>query len=228
MAFIELKGICKEYQSDQIVTNALEDVNLMIEKGSFISIIGASGSGKTTLLNMIGCMDKPTRGQYILDGRKIDNLSESELSKIRGKRIAFVFQNFALIEDNTVYENVELPLLKRGILRSDRRQKVQAALTSVGISDLSRKRPAHISGGQKQRTAIARAIACGAEIILADEPTGALDSTTAKEIMNLLADLNRDGTTIIVITHDMDVAKYAQRIIEIKDGRIKNDGEENN
>lgn len=228
MAFIELKGICKEYRSDQIVTNALEDVDLMIEKGSFVSIIGASGSGKTTLLNMIGCMDKPTRGQYILDGRKLDNLSESELSKIRGKRIAFVFQNFALIEDNTVYENVELPLLKRGMSRSDRRKKVQEALTSVGISDLSRKRPTHISGGQKQRTAIARAIACGAEIILADEPTGALDSITAKEIMNLLADLNRDGTTIIVITHDMDVAKYAQRIIEIKDGRIKNDDEENN
>ena len=122
MAFIELKGICKEYRSDQIVTNALEDVDLMIEKGSFVSIIGASGSGKTTLLNMIGCMDKPTRGQYILDGRKLDNLSESELSKIRGKRIAFVFQNFALIEDNTVYENVELPLLKRGMSRSDRRK----------------------------------------------------------------------------------------------------------
>lgn len=223
MALIELKGICKEYQSDQIVTTALQHIDLMINQGSFVSIIGSSGSGKTTLLNMIGCMDKPTRGQYFLEGLELDKFSESELSKIRGKRIAFVFQNFALMEDSTVYDNVELPLLKRGISKSHRRQKVREALMSVGIADLAQKRPIHISGGQKQRTAIARAIACGADIILADEPTGALDSKTAKEIMNLLTDLNRHGTTVIVITHDMTVAQYAQRIIEIKDGRIVND-----
>ena len=155
-----------------------------------------------------------------MDGKPLEALSEDRLSHIRGSQIAFVFQNFALLDNDTVFTNVELPLLKRGLSRSERKQRVDTALATVGISELAKKKTTHISGGQKQRTAIARAIACGADIILADEPTGALDSKTAEEIMKLLRKMNDNGRTIIVITHDMKVAGYAHKIIEIKDGRI--------
>ena len=220
MGIIKLDNISKEYRSDSIVTQALSGISLEVEKGDFIAIIGASGSGKTTLLNIIGCMDKPTGGQYLLDGKPLEALSENQLSHIRGKQIAFVFQNFALLDNDTVFQNVELPLLKRGLSRAERKKRVDTALAAVGISELAKKKTTHISGGQKQRTAIARAIACGADIILADEPTGALDSKTAEEIMKLLRKMNDNGRTIIVITHDMKVAGYAHKIIEIKDGRI--------
>ena len=220
MGIIKLDNISKEYKSDSIVTQALSGISFEVEKGDFIAIIGASGSGKTTLLNIMGCMDKPTSGQYLLDGKPLEALSEDQLSHIRGRRIAFVFQNFALLDNDTVFANVELPLLKRGLSRAERKQRVDTALAAVGISELARKKTTHISGGQKQRTAIARAIACGADIILADEPTGALDSKTAEEVMKLLRKMNDDGRTLIVITHDMKVAGYAHKIIEIKDGRI--------
>ena len=223
MGLIELKNIYKEYTTDQIITPALTDIHLVIEKGDFVSIIGASGSGKTTLLNIIGCMDLPTKGEYCFAGKNISSMTEHDLAKIRGKQISFIFQNFALIENMTVYENVEIPLLKQGLKKAERDQKISSALKAVGIDSLSKKRPAHISGGQKQRVAIARAIACGADVILADEPTGALDSKTAKEIMQLLTKLNETGTTVIVITHDMNVAAYAHRILESKDGRIEHD-----
>lgn len=223
MAVIELKHITKEYRSDAIVTPALTDIDLSIEKSEFVAIMGASGSGKTTLLNIIGCMDIPTTGTYMFDGTDLSLSNEAQLSSIRGKRIAFVFQHFALIDDYTVFENVEVPLMKQSYTKAERKKKVAAALKTVGIFELARKKPIHISGGQKQRVAIARAIACGADIILADEPTGALDSKTGKEIMQLFSELNAIGKTIILITHDRQIASYANRLITIQDGRILKD-----
>lgn len=223
MAIIELKHITKEYRNDAIVTPALSDIDLSIETGEFIAIMGASGSGKTTLLNIIGCMDIPTVGAYLFDGIDLSQKKEKELSSIRGQRIAFVFQHFALIDDYTVSENVEVPLIKQTMSKAERKKKVQSALNTVGIAELARKKPIHISGGQKQRVAIARAIACGADIILADEPTGALDSKTGKEIMQIFSELNAAGKTVILITHDRQIASYAKRLITIQDGRILND-----
>lgn len=223
MATIELKQITKEYRSDAIVTPALTDIDLSIDIGEFVAVMGASGSGKTTLLNIIGCMDIPTAGTYLFDGTDLSLSNEAQLSSIRGKRIAFVFQHFALIDDYTVFENVEVPLMKQSSTKAERKKKVSAALKTVGISELARKKPIHISGGQKQRVAIARAIACGADIILADEPTGALDSKTGKEIMQLFSELNAAGKTIILITHDRQIASYANRLITIQDGRILKD-----
>lgn len=223
MAIIELKHIAKEYRSDAIVTPALSDIDLKIEVGEFVAIMGASGSGKTTLLNMIGCMDIPTAGTYLFDGMDLSCQKEKRLSSIRGKRIAFVFQHFALIDDYTVFENVEVPLMKQTVSKAERKAKVLSALKAVGISELERKKPPHISGGQKQRVAIARAIACGADVILADEPTGALDSKTGKEIMQIFSELNTVGKTIVLITHDRQIATYAKRLITIQDGRILND-----
>lgn len=218
---IELKQITKEYKNDMVVTHALSGIDLKIRTGEFIAIMGASGSGKTTLLNIIGCMDIPTSGEYFLDSKNLTK--EKHLSSIRGKKISFVFQHFALIEDYTVFENVEIPLINQSLSKIERKKKVLSALKLVGIADLAKKRPNHISGGQKQRVAIARAIACGADIILADEPTGALDSKTGEEIMRLFSELNAIGKTVIVITHDRNIASFANRLITIKDGRIIND-----
>ncbi len=223
MAMIELKHIAKEYRNDAIVTPALADIDLKIEAGEFVAVMGASGSGKTTLLNMIGCMDIPTAGTYLFDGMDLSRQKEKRLSSIRGRKIAFVFQHFALIDDYTVFENVEVPLMKQGISKSERKKKVLSAMKTVGISELARKKPGHISGGQKQRVAIARAIACGADAILADEPTGALDSKTGKEIMQIFSELNAAGKTVILITHDRQIASYAKRLITIQDGRILSD-----
>lgn len=223
MGIIELKHITKEYHSDAVVTPALSDIELTVEKGEFIAVMGASGSGKTTLLNIIGCMDVSTSGTYIFDGMDLSHEKEKNLSVIRGKRIAFVFQHFALIDEYTVFENVEVPLLKQALSKAERKKKVTSALKIVGITELSGKKPTHISGGQKQRVAIARAIACGAEVILADEPTGALDSKTGKEIMGIFSELNAAGKTVILITHDRQVASYAKRLIIIQDGGILSD-----
>lgn len=223
MALIELINIAKEYKTGGTITKAVEDINLAVEEGDFLSIVGASGSGKTTLLNIIGCMDKPTRGKYFLDGDDVGKKSENDLSKIRGNKIAFVFQGFALLDNDSVYENVELPLLNRNIAKFKRQEIIIDALKDVGISEFATKKVKYLSGGQKQRCGIARAVACGAKVILADEPTGALDSHTSEEIMNLLSGLNRTGTTLIVVTHDMNVANCANRMIELKDGRIIKD-----
>lgn len=223
MPIIELENVIKEYHSDAIVTPALSNISLKIESGEFIAIMGTSGSGKTTLLNIIGCMDIPTSGTYRFDGVDLSKEKESKLSSIRGKRIAFVFQHFALIDDYTVLENVEVPLMKQTISKSEQKKKALSALNTVGIGELAKKKPIHISGGQKQRVAIARAIACGADIILADEPTGALDSKTGKEIMQIFSELNAIGKTIILITHDRQIASYAKRLITIQDGRILSD-----
>lgn len=223
MALIELKNITKEYRNDTVVTSALSGVDLCVEAGEFVAVMGTSGSGKTTLLNIIGCMDVPTSGTYLFDGENLSQARERKLSSIRGHRLSFVFQHFALIDDYTVYENVEIPLLKQEIPRRKRKERVMDALGMVGISEFASKRPVHISGGQKQRVAIARAISCGADVILADEPTGALDSTTSKEIMRIFSELNQIGKTIILITHDREIASYARRLITIQDGRIQND-----
>lgn len=223
MALIELKNISKEYRNDMVVTSALSGVDLCVDAGEFVAVMGTSGSGKTTLLNIVGCMDVPTSGIYLFNQEDLSRVREKKLSSIRGYNVSFVFQHFALIDDYTVYENVEVPLIKRPISRSARKKMVLDALNTVGILKLAKKKPSHISGGQKQRVAIARAIACGADVILADEPTGALDSVTGKEIMRIFVELNKAGKTIILITHDRQIASYAHRLITIQDGRIQND-----
>lgn len=223
MGIIELKEITKEYRNDDVVTPALNEIDLEINKGEFLAVMGTSGSGKTTLLNIIGCMDIPTGGTYRFHGEDLTNAKEEKLSSIRGSQIAFVFQHFALINNYSVIENVEVPLMKKAMPKTERRKKAMTALNAVGISELAKKLPSHISGGQKQRVAIARAIACGADVILADEPTGALDSKTGREIIQLFSDLNALGKTIILITHDKQIASYAKRMITIQDGRITKD-----
>lgn len=220
---IELKGIVREYRNGDVVTPALTGIGLCIGKGEFAAVMGASGSGKTTLLHIMGCMDAPTSGIYRLDGEHLERASEKRLSAIRGQKISFVFQHFALLEDCTAAENVALPLLRQRMSGAERRAKVLAALEQVGIADLARRKPSQLSGGQKQRTAIARAIVCGADILLADEPTGALDSRTGAEIMGVFQELNRMGKTIVIITHDRQVASCANRLIEMQDGRIIHD-----
>lgn len=210
MAIIDLKHISKEYRSDTIVTPALTDIDLRIDKGEFIAIMGTSGSGKTTLLNIIGCMDMPTTGTYLFDGTELSLSREKQLSSIRGKRIAFVFQHFALIDDYTVFENVEVPLMKQNYTKTERKKKVSAALKTVGIFELARKRPVHISGGQKQRVAIARAMACGADIILADEPTGSVTLVQhyPKEIPVILFSLS----TLISLITDRHSVRFSSRV----------------
>lgn len=220
---IELKGIVREYRNGDVVTPALTGIDLCIGKGEFAAVMGASGSGKTTLLHIMGCMDAPTSGIYRLDGEHLERASEKRLSAIRGQKISFVFQHFALLEDCTAVENVALPLLRQRMSGAERRAKVLAALEQVGIADLARRKPSQLSGGQKQRTAIARAMVCGADILLADEPTGALDSRTGAEIMGVFQELNRMGKTIVIITHDRQVASCANRLIEMQDGRIIHD-----
>lgn len=220
---IELKGIVREYRNGDVVTPALTGIDLCIGKGEFAAVMGASGSGKTTLLHIIGCMDAPTSGIYRLDGEHLERASEKRLSAIRGQKISFVFQHFALLEDCTAAENVALPLLRQRMSGAERRATVLAALEQVGIADLAHRKPSQLSGGQKQRTAIARAIVCGADILLADEPTGALDSRTGAEIMGVFQELNRMGKTIVIITHDRQVASCANRLIEMQDGRIIHD-----
>ena len=223
MALIGLENVTKVYHSGGTAYPALRGVSLSIGTGEFAAIMGASGSGKTTLLNLIGCMDLPTSGIYRFDGVDMSRAGENQLAQIRGRRIAFVFQNFALLDRYTVRENVEVPLLRQALPRAERKTRAMAALTAVGIAGLAQKRPGELSGGQKQRAAIARAIACGAEVLLADEPTGALDSQTGKEIMDPFARFHARGGTVVLITHDRQVAAYAKRQITIQDGRIVQD-----
>ena len=220
---IELKGIVREYRNGDVVTPALTGIDLCIGKGEFAAVMGASGSGKTTLLHIIGCMDAPTSGIYRLDGEHLERASEKRLSAIRGQKISFVFQHFALLEDCTAAENVALTLLRQRMSGAERRAKVLAALEQADIAALARRKPSQLSGGQKQRTAIARAMVCGADILLADEATGALDSRTGAEIMGVFQELNRMGKTIVIITHDRQVASCANRLIEVQDGRIIHD-----
>lgn len=217
---IQLKHVTKEYQIGDDVIKALDDITLDIQAGEFIAIMGVSGSGKSTLLNILGCMDRPSSGEYFLDGVSVNRLNDRELSRIRNRKVTFVFQHFALMEKYTAYENIELPLLQRKLSRSERRKTIVEAASQLGIEDQLSKLPKQMSGGQQQRVAIARALASGADILLADEPTGALDRKTGETLMSIFKSLNQQGKTIIIVTHDPMVAQYASRTIYLSDGRI--------
>ncbi len=215
--------MCKIYNPGENEVRALDHVSLTINRREFVAIIGQSGSGKSTLMNMLGCLDVPTSGTYILDGKDVSTLTDDEQSDIRNKEIGFVFQGFNLIANLTALENVELPLIYRGVGVRERRELAERALEIVGLGNRSSHRPAEMSGGQQQRVAIARAIAQAPPIILADEPTGNLDSGSTKEIMGILKHLHEEGRTVILITHDNEIAASAKRIIRIRDGQIVED-----
>jgi putative ABC transport system ATP-binding protein len=218
---ITMNQIVKNYQMGENTVHALDHVSLTIHEGDFVSIVGPSGSGKSTLMNMIGCLDTPDAGEYILDGHHIDKLRDRDLASIRNQKIGFIFQNFNLLGKMSALENVALPLVYRGIRTRERRARAIQCLELVGLGSRADHLPSQLSGGQQQRIAIARALSGEPEIMLADEPTGALDSRTTEEIMNLLSELNRKGRTIILITHDLQVARRATRIVSIRDGRLQ-------
>lgn len=220
-SLIEMRDIRKTYSTGSLEVEVLKGISLTIDKGEFVSIIGSSGSGKSTLMNIIGCLDTCTLGKYVLDSKDINSYTEKELAIIRNKKIGFIFQKFNLLPKLNCYENVELPLLYRGVETQTRRESVLKSLEMVGLSDRLRHKPTEMSGGQQQRVAIARALACDPPLILADEPTGNLDSKSSEEIMDILIDLNKKGVTLVLITHDNDIAKLAHRIIRISDGEIE-------
>lgn len=217
---IEIRDMCKIYNPGENEVRALDHVDLKIDCNEFVAIIGQSGSGKSTLMNMIGCLDVPTSGRYILNGQDVSHLSDNELSDIRNKEIGFIFQGFNLIAGLTALENVELPLIYRGVPKKERIRLAEIALEKVGLKSRMEHKPSEMSGGQQQRVAIARAIAQAPPVILADEPTGNLDSGSTKEIMEILKELHNEGRTVILITHDNEIASRAKRIIRIMDGRI--------
>lgn len=222
-ALIEVQGMYKIYNPGENEVHALDGVDLTVHKGEFVAIIGHSGSGKSTLMNMLGCLDVPTQGTYILNGRDVSKLSDNDLSDVRNNDIGFIFQGFNLIPNLTALENVELPLIYRKVEKAKRRELALAALEKVGLSDRVKHKPSEMSGGQQQRVAIARAIAAAPPLILADEPTGNLDSKSTQDIMNILDDLNEQGNTIVLITHDDGIAANAKRVVRIMDGKIESD-----
>lgn len=224
-ALVEILDISKIYNPGENEVRALDHISLTIQKGEFVAIIGQSGSGKSTLMNMIGCLDVPTEGTYILNGQNVSKLSDNELSDIRNQEIGFIFQGFNLIANLTAQENVELPLIYRGVPKKERHELSVAALKKVGLAHRMDHRPSEMSGGQQQRVAIARAIAQAPPVILADEPTGNLDSASSMEILDILKQLHAENRTVILITHDNDIAKQAKRVIRIKDGKIERDYE---
>ena len=217
---IELKNVHKVYPMGEVSVPALRGINLTIHPGEFVAIMGPSGSGKSTLMHLIGCLDLPSDGVVQLDGKDITELDEDTLAQIRGKKVGFVFQTFNLIPTLTAQENVELPLFFQGVPREKRRARAAELLRKVGLDGRLHHKPAQLSGGERQRVAIARALANDPEIILADEPTGNLDSESGKAILELLAQLHREGKTIILVTHNPEAAAYAQRIVRIRDGRL--------
>lgn len=222
---LKLQNIFKTYKSGDDEIFALNDVSLSIDDGDFVAIIGQSGSGKSTLMNILGCLDIPSKGDYILNSKNVSSLSDNELSDIRNKQIGFIFQGFNLIPSLSAIENVELPLIYRGINKIQRRQISIDSLCKVGLEKRLMHKPSEMSGGQQQRVAIARAISGDPSIILADEPTGNLDSKSGNDVISILKTLNREGKTIVLITHDDSIAKNANRIIKIQDGRIINEYE---
>jgi len=219
-SLIQLQGIKKVFYTDEVETHALSDVHLEIKKGEYVAISGPSGCGKTTLLSILGLLDTPSEGQYVLDDRAVANLSAAERARVRNRQIGFIFQAFNLIGDLTVYENVELPLTYRGLSAAERKQRVQQALEKVGMSHRIKHYPAQLSGGQQQRVAVARARAGDPAILLADEPTGNLDSSNGEAVMELLRELHRSGATICMVTHDPRYAAHADRSIDLFDGRV--------
>ena len=217
---IDIKDMSKIYEMGENKVYALNHINLNIKEHEFVSIIGPSGSGKSTLMNMLGCLDVPTSGTYILDGKQISKMSDDELADIRNKKIGFVFQGFNLLPKLTAIENVELPLIYQNVPAKERRERAKKALDSVGLLERIDHTPNELSGGQQQRVAIARALITNPPLILADEPTGNLDSKSGMEVMEIFKKLNEQGNTIVLITHDNDVAKQAKRIIKIQDGKL--------
>jgi putative ABC transport system ATP-binding protein len=219
-ALIHMEGIRKVFYTDEVETHALSEIHLDIRKGEYVAIAGPSGSGKSTLLAIMGLLDTPTHGQYRLNAKAVEDIGPSERARIRNREIGFIFQSFNLIGDLTVYENVELPLTYRGMSSADRKQRVHQSLERVGMSHRTRHYPAQLSGGQQQRVAVARALAGSPSILLADEPTGNLDSRNAESVMELLKELHREGATICTVTHDPRFSRHADRTIHVFDGRI--------
>jgi len=227
-ALVDIRDMCKVYNPGENEVRALDHVNLTINENEFVAIIGQSGSGKSTLMNMLGCLDIPTSGSYFLHDQDVSHLSDDELSDIRNKEIGFIFQGFNLIQNLTAIENVELPLIYRGVSKKERTRMSETALQKVGLENRKTHKPSEMSGGQQQRVAIARAIAQAPPVVLADEPTGNLDSASSKEIMEILKGLHAEGRTIILITHDNDIAEQAERVIKIMDGSIVHDSAKKN
>jgi len=221
---IELVGLSRHFRVGDQVVRALQDVNLAVPGGDYLALMGPSGSGKSTLLHILGCLDRPTSGSYVLDGREVGSLPEGELAEVRSRKIGFVFQFFHLVPRLTAAGNVELPMVLAGIRPAERRERVAAALESVGLTDRAAHRPDQLSGGQRQRVAIARATVMGPSILLADEPTGNLDRASGHEIIELIETMNRAGLTVVVVTHDPEVGRRARRILKLVDGRISPDG----
>ena len=222
---IAMEAIRKIYDTGKIRVEALKGVDLAVSAGEFVAIVGPSGSGKSTLMNLIGCLDTPSDGTYRLAGEDVSGLSRDDLADIRNRRVGFVFQNFNLLPQITAYENVEMPLLFGGVPPKKRKERVQELLTKVGLADRMDHKPTELSGGQMQRVAIARALAMNPDILLADEPTGNLDTSSGGDVMGLFTELWQQGRTLVVITHDMGLARRAGRVVEVRDGRIIKDGE---
>jgi putative ABC transport system ATP-binding protein len=220
---IEVKDVFKTYNTGEINFTALKGVSLQVRKGEFTSIMGPSGSGKSTFMNILGCLDRMDKGTYILNGKDVSNLNDKELAFIRNQEIGFVFQAFNLLPRMSILENVELPMVYAGISKKERREKALLALDKVGLIDRIKHKPNEISGGQKQRVAIARAIVASPAVIMADEPTGNLDSKSSDDIIRIFQNLNDEGATIIMVTHEPDVAKYTKRIVRFRDGEIISD-----
>ena len=218
---LELKDICKDYLQGKMVIPVLKHIDFQMEQGEYVAIMGPSGSGKTTLMNIVGCLDQATSGQFFLDGQDISKCTENEMSDLRLKKIGFVFQNFQLLSRQTALENVELPLTYAGVAKKERRERALQALTRVGLEDRVNFQPNQLSGGQKQRVAIARALVNQPKILLADEPTGALDSTSGEQVMELFQSLNDEGVSVLMITHDSEIAAKAQIKVIIRDGIMK-------
>lgn len=217
---IQLINICRNFQVGEETVHALKNINLEIKDGEYIALMGPSGSGKSTVLNVIGCLDHPTSGKYLLDGKDVTNLSETELSLIRRNHIGFIFQFFHLVSRLDAAGNVELPMVFAGITRAERKERVQKALNSVGLSHRARHKPNQLSGGERQRVAIARAVVMGPSVLLADEPTGNLDTHSGSEIIQLIEEMNRGGLTVVIVTHDPSIGERARRRVSLRDGEI--------
>ena len=222
--FFHMQNICKDYLMGEEVSHILKNVNLSIEEGEYLSVLGPSGSGKSTLMNIIGCLDVPTSGNYILQGRTVEDLTSGELADLRSREIGFIFQNSQLLPRLTAIRNVELPLIYAGVRPKERRRRATAMLERVGLADRMYHYPNQLSGGQQQRVAIARALVGNPSILLADEPTGSLDQKTGKQIMELFQTINDEGRTILMITHDMNIAAHAHRVVHIIDGVLTEGG----
>lgn len=224
-ALIEFQDVSKVYEMGDSVVRAADHISMQIQRGEFVAIVGQSGSGKSTCMNIIGCLDVPTGGTYLLDGRDVGSLDKNQLAEIRNKMLGFIFQQYNLLPRLTLLENVEVPMMYAGVSKNDRRERAKVALEMVGLGSKISHRPAQLSGGQQQRVSIARALVGEPAVILADEPTGALDSHTGREVLSLLQQLHAAGNTVVLITHDNSIAIQAQRIIRLEDGRVIYDGD---